>query len=344
MSDQLPLVRQWLLLRMLCSHQHGLTVKAMASELEVSEKTIRRDVETFQQVGFPVEEISQDHGRKAWRIAPAKNQPGLSFAFDEALALYLGRRFLEPLAGTPFWTAAQQAFRKIRAVLGDGALRYLEDFSQRFHQTAVGAGDYSKKADVIDALMVGIEDSKAVFITYQSLRATEPVTYDVYPFGLIYHRGSLYLVGKSTDDDTVRHWKLDRMQAAEVTKFPFQRPKGFDLQEHLRGAFGVFHVDGDVEITVKIRFSPTVARYVRESQWHASQELTPQKDGSVVAEFQLSSTEEVKRWLFGFGQHAVVLAPSELREEIVEELRKTIAVYESGSSQPMTTGKASRST
>ena len=50
-----------------------------------------------------------------------------------------------------------------------------------FHQTMVGAGDYSKKADVIDELMVGIEDRRAVFITYQSLQATEAVTYDIYP-------------------------------------------------------------------------------------------------------------------------------------------------------------------
>lgn len=328
MAEQLPLVREWLLLRMLCSHQHGLTVKALADELGVSSKTIRRDLETFQQAGFPLEEIAQDHGRKAWRISPAKNQPGLSFAYDEALALYLGRRFLEPLAGTPFWNAAQQAFRKIRAVLGDGAIKYVESFGHYFHQTMVGASDYSHKADVIDALMVGIEDSKAVFVTYQSMRATEPVTYDVYPYGLVYHRGSLYLVGKAPQDGELRHWKLDRMQAAEVTTFPFQRPRDFDLQEHLRGSFGVFQGDGDGDITVTVRFSPTVARYVQESQWHASQQLTLQKDGSLLAEFQLSTTEEIKRWILSFGRHAVVEEPEGLRCEMEEELGQIVRNYE----------------
>jgi len=47
-----------------------------------------------------------------------------------------------------------------------------------------------------------------------------------------------------------------------------------------------------------------VARYVSESNWHESQKLTPQKDGSVLAEFQLSDTEEIKRWIMSFGQHA----------------------------------------
>jgi proteasome accessory factor B len=325
MPDHPPLVRQWILLRMLCSHRYGVTVKEIADELHVSGKTVRRDLETFIEAGFPLEETVQDRGRKTWRLNPDKNQPNLNFAYDEALALYLGRRFLEPLAGTPFWDAAQQAFRKIRALLGDGTLKYVENFGGMFHNTRVGASDYAKKADVIDALMVGIEDSKAVFITYQSLQATEPVTYDVYPYGLIYHRGSLYLVGKSTEDGTIRHWKLDRMEAAEVTAFPFNRPKGFDLQEHLRKSFGVFQGDGDV--CVKVRFSPTVARYVQESKWHDSQILMPQKDGSVVAEFQLSNTEEIKRWIFSFGQHAIVLEPAALRAEVMEDMQAVAKAY-----------------
>jgi proteasome accessory factor B len=319
MAGQSPLVRQWILLRLLSSRRFGLTVREAAEELGTHQKTIRRDLSCFQAAGFPLEEIAQGHGRKAWRLSASPREAELSFAYDEALALYLGRRFLEPLAGTPFWAASQAAMRKIRAVLGDGAAEYAEGFSRFFHHTQTGAGDYSKKADVIDALMVGIEDRKAVFITYRSLQATEPTTYDCYPYGLIYHRGSLYLVGHAPDRNEVRHWKVDRIEQAEVTKFPFSRPGGFDLQSHLRGAFGVFHGDGD--IFVKIRFAPTVARYVQESRWHESQQLARQKDGSLLAGFRLSSTEEIKHWVLSFGRHAEVLEPRELREEIVEELR-----------------------
>ena len=71
-----------------------------------SEKTIRRDLETFQAAGFPMVETVEEFGRKKWHIDPTKHQPGMSFAYDEAIAPYLGRRFLEPLAGTVFWEAA----------------------------------------------------------------------------------------------------------------------------------------------------------------------------------------------------------------------------------------------
>lgn len=328
MADQLPLVRQWILLRKLCSSHYGVTIKDMVHELNVGEKTIRRDLETFRAAGFPLKETVEDFGRKKWHIEEGKAEPGLHFAYDEAIALYLGRRFLEPLAGTVFWEAAQRAFKKIRATLGADALKYIDQFGAVFHQTMVGAADYTKKAELIDELMVGIEDRKAVFITYQSLRATEPVTYDIYPYGLIYHRGALYLVGRSPQREEICHWKVSRIEDAEVTQVHFQRPNDFDLQQHLAKSFGVYHGEGDVKIVVS--FTPAVARYVCESNWHESQKLSQQKDGSVVAEFQLSDTEEIKRWIMSFGQHAVVVEPESLREEIVQELNSLLAAYGQG--------------
>ena len=328
MPDQLPLVRQWILLRKLCSHHHGVTIRDMVHELGVSEKTIRRDLETFQAAGFPLKETVEEFGRKKWHIEGGKAEPGLHFAYDEAIALHLGRRFLEPLAGTVFWEAAQRAFKKVRATLGAEALKYIDQFGTMFHQTMVGAADYTKKAELIDELMVGIEDQKAVFITYQSLRATEPVTYDIYPYGLIYHRGALYLVGKKPQDEEICHWKVSRIEDAEVTKVHFQRPGDFDLQQHLAKSFGVYHGVGDVKI--KVRFASSVARYVSESNWHESQKLTEQKDGSVVAKFQLSDTEEIKRWIMSFGQHAVVVEPESLRDEIVGEMNLLLAAYRQG--------------
>ena len=318
MSEASPLVRQWILLRTLCARRHGISVKELAAEMGVHEKTIRRDIEAFQTAGFPILETAGQFNRKSYRIDPEKNQPGMSFAFDEAIALYLGRRFLEPFAGTAFWESAQRAFKKIRSTLGAEALKYIDRFAAIFHQTTVGASDYSEKADLIDTLMRTIEERRVTFITYQSLQATEPVTYDIHPFGLTYHRGSLYLVGHAPEHDSVRHWKVDRIESATLEELRFHAPENFDLKEHFAGSFGVFQGNGAVHI--KVRFAPTVARYVQESQWHESQRLTPEKDGSLLAEFDLDGTEEIMRWILSFGRHAEVLEPEELVQQLHEEV------------------------
>lgn len=60
-------------------------------------------------------------------------------------------------------------------------------------------------------IVLGVEDSKATFVTYRSARSTEPVTYDIHPYGLVEHRGTLYVVGYSCHHEEIRTWKVDRM-------------------------------------------------------------------------------------------------------------------------------------
>lgn len=326
MRDESSLRRQWLLLKTLSSRHYGLTVRQMATDMDVAEKTVRRDLAVFRGIGFPLEETVGDFGRKSWRIAASWNQPPLCFTFEEAVALYLGRRMLEPLAGTPVWDGAQRAFQKLRATFGQPVLEYVERFAGFFHQTGFDAHDYSRRAEVIDRLHVGMEDSKAVHVVYQSDKATEPACRDVYPYGVAYHRHALYLVAFAPQEDKIKHYKVDRIEAVEVSEFRFHRPKDFDLAAHLASSFGVYHSDGEV-ITVKVRFAPAVARYVQESSWHDSQRLTKQRDGSLLAEFRLSSTQELRGWVLSFGRKAVVLEPEELRREIAEELQALLTGY-----------------
>lgn len=328
MADRVQVERQWRLLRMLSARRHGLTIEEAATELAVHQKTIRRDLQTLRHVGFPLEEARLAHGRKVWQLSVGADSPALGFAIDEALALYLGRRLFDPLTGTPFADAAEGAFKKIRAAFGRPALDYLEQMAGRLHHTTLGASDYRERGELIDRLLLGIEDRKATHIVYRSARATEPVTYEIHPYGLAFHRGSLYLVAHSRDHDAVRHFNVDRIEEVDVSAFPFRVPQDFDLSQHLSGSFGVFHGDGDVQVVVK--FAPEVARYVEESEWHASQKLRRQKDGSLTAEFQLSSTAEIKQWILSFGRHAEAISPRELREELCAEVAALAGKYGDG--------------
>jgi hypothetical protein len=83
----------------------------------------------------------------------------------------LARRFLEPLAGTLIWDAAQRAFRKLRS--GSG---YLEKLAILFHSTSIGASDYSARSDIVDRRMMAIEDRNIAFITYRSAPREVPLT------------------------------------------------------------------------------------------------------------------------------------------------------------------------
>ncbi len=325
MGDQSALLRQWILLKLLGVPNASLTVSEMAGEMDVSEKTIRRDLVTFKTIGFPIEESMGDHGRKAYRLDSGERKPDLGFTFDEALALYLGRKLLQPLEGTLVWEAAERAFRKIRASLGRKVLGYLDRMGRAFCETSFGTSDYSKHAEILDHLLVGIEDRKVVRITYQSQRATEPVTYAVHPYRLTRHQGALYLIGLKAREEELRTWRVDRIEGAEVAPLRFTVPNDLDVDARFAGSLGIY--DGNGQWTVRIRFLRSVARFVSEKKWHASQQLIPQRDGSLIAVFRLSSTAEVKPWILGFGSNAEVLEPAELRAEICTELQAMLGTY-----------------
>ena len=332
MNDEPTVIRQWRMLRMLGVRRHGIVVSDMAREFGVAARTIRRDLEKLQTLGFPICETTGERGSKVWRLADHAVVPPLAFTFDEAIVLHLARPFLEPLCGTQLWESAHSALRKIKSTLSKQALQYLEQFPRVFHCTTHGYSNYADKAEIIDTLTIASEDRKAVLLTYQSQHATEPATRDVYPYGLTRHKGSLYLVAFAVEREQIRRYKVNRIEAADMTPFVFQRPDAFDIAEFLADSFGIF--GGSDDITVVVKFLPPAARHVLESAWHASQVLTRQRDGSVLAQFRLSSTVEIKSWVLSFGASAVVLEPAALRAEIAAELEQMAKFYASPQSPP----------
>ncbi|MCI0540750.1 MAG: WYL domain-containing protein [Verrucomicrobiales bacterium] len=325
MPDQPAILRHWILLRSLGARRQGATLRDLAVEHDVSQKTILRDLELLRSIGFPLMHSTSDHGRRHWKLDGKSGLAQLSFTLEEAAALYLGRQFLEPLAGTDFFHGAQSAFAKIHATLGDAPLRHLEKLAAAFYHTTNGLADYSHKGELTDDLVRAIEDRRLTAITYQSLRATEPVThYDIHPYAIVWHKQALYLIAHSCDHNAIRTFKVDRISAAEVQELQFTRPPNFDPRKLLAGSFGIFEGDGPTQ-TVRIRFSRQVARPVSERTHHPTQRLLPQPDGTLVAEFDLSSFEELTSWILSWGQHAEVLEPPNLREQIAGTLTAALA-------------------
>lgn len=326
-SDKKSMFRQWRILNLVGQRVEGITVKELATQFATSQRTIQRDLDLLQSVGFPLNATTGPHGRKHWRCGTGMI-PAINLSLTEAAAIYLGRKLMEPLAGTDLWVGAQEAFQKFQCAFDESTHRYLDKLAQEFHFTKFGTGDYSNYAETIDTLMLGIEERKVVTLAYQSQHTTEPAERDVHPYHLVYHQGNLYLVAWAVDHSDFRNYKVDRISAAIVDSksLPFV-PIQFDLDEYLLGSFGIYR--GDSKPTkVRVLFHPSVVRYVEEKHWHESEKLTRQSDGSLLAEFVLTSFGEVKSWVMGFGRHAQVLEPVELIDQILQELGQMSRLYE----------------
>lgn len=327
MSESSQLTRQWRILRLLEASRSGCTVQELVGETEVSDKTIRRDLKVLQNV-FAINERTGDGGVKRWHMKPLADQ--LGFNYTELLSIHMSQQFLEPLAGTPFWEGNRSVLRKIKGSLGDNAVRYIEKLSAGLQSTSIGASDYSERGQMIDNLVIAIEDRKVTLMVYRSMQATEPVEQEIYPLGMVHHRGSLYLIAWSARREEVRNFKVDRMENVDMQNLQYQVPADFDVQEWLSKSFGVWRSGEDNLQTIRVHFAKSAARYVQESTWHSSQRLFPQEDGTLIAEFKLPDIEEILKWILSFGSNATALEPPSLVERINEEVQEMLKAYAPG--------------
>ena len=78
---------------------------------------------------------------------------------------------------------------------------------------------------------------------------------DIYPYTLVRHKGSLYLIALAVEHEAIRRYKVDRIAAAEVTSFVFERPADFDTSVYLADSFGIHRGQDEITVVVKFAFS-----------------------------------------------------------------------------------------
>jgi predicted DNA-binding transcriptional regulator YafY len=138
-----------------------------------------------------------------------------------------------------------------------------------------------------------------------------------------YAEGGLYLHAWVPEYRQFRVFAAERIRSFTPTEQRFE-PRLDGSGSPFAGSLGVN--DGKPE-RVEIEFAPRVARYVRERDWHPSQQLREQSDGSVRLVLKVCRDWALRSWILGFGPHARVVAPSALAEEILEQLEEARDAY-----------------
>ena len=302
----------------------GCEIVEIARVCKVSDKTIRRDLNCLKKMGCRLEATTSGKGKKHYKLASGPNL-ALSLSFDEALAIFIGCHTSTAYRSAGLGQAAESSLSKLRQALGPLELDYLERHLSKFHRSQVG-GDYARHSQMLDDLQLAIEDQIVLKVTYRSADRETALRYELHPYGLVEHRGTLYIVGYSSHRRAIRTWKLDRLSSTELTGKKFQRPPDFDLSAHFETAFAI--IIGQQPQTIKVRFAPSAARYVLEKKMHASQQNEKLPDGTLIAQFELSSLLEIKSWILSFGAQAEVLGPPELRADIAQEAQRLAATYQ----------------
>ncbi len=165
-------------------------------------------------------------------------------------------------------------------------------------------------------LLKAILEKRIVNIRYYLPCEHKSIVTDLSPYHLRYDDHAWWVIGKSTFHKRVCAFKSNRIKELNMLDILFIEDKEFDINDYLDRAWSMTP-EGRL-YHVKLKFLPEVAHSVAEVQWHRTQAVTFEDDGSAILEFRVDGLNEITWWVLGHGDKVQVLAPRVLRKRIVE--------------------------
>lgn len=309
-ADQL---RRVLLLIPRLADDENHDISDVASLLGVDRATLLRDVRSladrFDEPGGFVEGVTITHDDRFVSVHASHFLRPMRLTVGELAALELGLamiRGVRPPEDHPVVDGARDRLRAALAELPDAephpALR-----------TASFSVLTPAMRSMRDALRRASRDGRKARIAYQKAHAPVPSERVVCPYGLIFARGTWYLVAHCESSAGLRVFRLDRITSATVLEEGFEFPDESVLANVVRDGH-VFHTEDPVA-SVTIRYSPRIARWIAEREGAMVDE-----DGSLTREYPLADADWAVRHVLQYGPDAEVLEPAAVREMVRDRL------------------------
>ncbi|MFI7428324.1 helix-turn-helix transcriptional regulator [Micromonospora sp. NPDC049836] len=322
-------------LLLLLQARETMTAAELARELEVSERTVYRDVLALSAAGVPV---YADRGRAGgYRLLGGYRTRLTGLNRDEAEALFLAG-LPGPAGDMGLADAVAAAELKVLAALPPSLRDAPARAGQRFHLDVPGWFRESTPPPRLAELARAVWRDLVVELRYR--RGEREVARTVEPYGLVLKNGVWYLVGRVGDG--WRTYRVDRVVAVEVGEAMFARDGGFDLGAYWREQAKAF-LRGMLRAEVTVRLSPAGLRALRhraEAPFAYEEAVAgagePDGQGWVVTRLPVESVPVAYDVLLALGPEVEVLDPPELRARFAEAARRSAALYRDPPAPPAT--------
>jgi proteasome accessory factor B len=318
-------IRQWTLLHALESSRHGATIDALARELDVTTRTIRRDLAALQEAGFALYDEKDDDGKTRWRV-DGQVLKGLEsgFTLAELCAMYLSRHLLESVGGTPFQRDLTNAFARLEKMLSPRMRQFLDRLpSVLAAKSGPRVRGRDASADIVGRLLEATLHFRVATMRYHSVSSGRTKDYLVHPYRLAFAQGGLYVLAYVPDYEDVRTFAVDRIASVSLEKQTFT-PKVAIGDDVFANSLGVN--TGPAE-RVEVEFDRRVAPYVRARVWHPSQQLRDEQDGRLLLTMNVCHDWALRSWILGWGPFARVVSPARLAAAIQTDLETARGQY-----------------
>jgi predicted DNA-binding transcriptional regulator YafY len=322
---------------MLLQGNGRLTGRELAKRLEVSERTVHRDMEALSAAGVPVFALRGAQG--GWQLADGwqTSVPGLEEQELRALLMAQPPRVLGDLR---LASAAERAMGKLMASLPAAMRQQAVTIRERLFIDVEGWRGSRENLSMLPIVQEAVWRDRQLQIRYvRGARDTggrdaggrddarggrENAERIVHPLGLVAKGTAWYLVANTADG--FRTFRISRIECATILEAACARPTDFDLATHWKNSTTTYQ-DSLPRYDVTLRVEPSAATWLKHwrSAWLAEPMGDADADGWVTCRVQFDCEDEACFVVLGFGRRAEVLAPLTLRDRIVAEADGIVA-------------------
>ena len=298
------------------------TTKALAEELECSERTVYRYLDVLKFAGVP---YYREGPQQFVRVRPDYRFPILTLTEDEALGQALAT-VATKATGLDVGVGASATTRKLEAASTGDVKEILADTAQLVSVLDLKLADHSKHREAIKTIQFALLEERQITGQYERPYEPKPAKLRLHPYRLCLVKNAWYIISRPADADEPRTYRVARFKTLQMLDQPADIPEDFDLKEYFGNAWAVFR--GDKTYDVEIRFTPEAAKVVTETVWHHTQKVKSHKDGSVSLTFRVDGLEEIRNWILGWAGSAKVVKPAGLRDLVVDKLQAALEMQQ----------------
>lgn len=305
---------------LLLQNRGKMTSRELANTLEVSERTVFRDMEALSASGVPV---FAERGREGGWMLTEGYRTSLTGMKPKEIASLLLSADVSLLSDLSIHEDFSSAVRKLEAASSPQTSSPAAYLSQRIHIDGASWHPSDEKYPFLSVLQDALWEDRKVKITYD--RNNEPQTRLINPLGLVAKRGVWYVVAEREGE--IRTYRVSRLVTAEATNESFQRPDPFDLKSYWEQSTLAFKASLP-RYPATLLVKENILKEFRRERFVTVTNIEEASDSewlSVEAEF--NTVESACRIVLSFSPSVIVTAPQELREKLLAALQETFTLY-----------------
>ncbi|MFI9773627.1 helix-turn-helix transcriptional regulator [Streptomyces sp. NPDC051956] len=301
-----------------------MTAAQLAAALEVSVRTVYRDIDSLHAAGVP---LYGDAGHAGgYRLIDGYRTRLTGLTTDEAEALFLAGAPgpATELGLGPVLAAAQL---KVRAALPAELRAHSERISARFHLDAPGWYADEDEVPHLPAVATAVWNSRVLHVRYRRWRAPTDVERRLEPYGLVLKAGRWYVIASAGTGDP-RTYRVDQILQLHVGDEQFEPPADFDLAAYWRAYQEDFHGrlhSGDAVVRPAPGAADRLPGPALREAAHAT--ARPEPDGWTRAVLPIESVDHAHDEFLRLGAGIEVLEPAELRHRIRATVEALAVLY-----------------